>query len=93
MRAAYFLGFDPFYGKDREIFRGSHSSSTAFQVTLVVKNLPANAEDTRDADSVPGSERSPGVGNGAPFRVLACKILWAKEPGGLQSMGLQSQHD
>ena len=26
----------------------------------MVKNLPANAEDLRDAGSIPGSERSPG---------------------------------
>ena len=30
----------------------------------VVKNLPANAGDTRVAGSIPGSGRSPGVGNG-----------------------------
>ena len=30
----------------------------------VVKNLPANAENTRDADSVPEWGRSPGGGNG-----------------------------
>ena len=29
------------------------------------KNLPANAED---AGSIPGSERSPGVGNGNPLQ-------------------------
>ena len=29
----------------------------------VVKNLPANAEDTRDMSSAPGSGRSPGVGS------------------------------
>ena len=33
-------------------------------MALVVKNLPANAGDIRDADSVPGSERSPGEGHG-----------------------------
>ena len=31
----------------------------------MVKNLPANAEDT---GSIPGSERSPGEGNGNPFQ-------------------------
>ena len=31
-----------------------------------VKNPPANAEDTRDAGSIPGSGRSPGEGNGNP---------------------------
>ena len=30
----------------------------------VAKNLPANAGDTRDSGSIPGSGRSPGVGNG-----------------------------
>ena len=29
----------------------------------VVKNLPANAGDARDAGSIPGSGRSPGAGN------------------------------
>ena len=31
---------------------------------LVVKNLPANAGDTRDMDSIPGWGRSPGGGHG-----------------------------
>ena len=34
----------------------------------VVKNLPANAGDTRNAGSIPGSGRSPGVGNGNPLQ-------------------------
>ena len=33
-------------------------------VVLVVKNLPANAEDLRDTGSVPGLGRSPGGGHG-----------------------------
>ena len=36
--------------------------------TLVVKNLPANAEDTRDVGSIPGLRRSPGEGNGNPLQ-------------------------
>ena len=31
---------------------------------VVIKNPPANAGDTRDVSSIPGSERSPGGGNG-----------------------------
>ena len=31
----------------------------------MVKNLPANAGDT---GSIPGSERSPGIGNGNPLQ-------------------------
>ena len=33
----------------------------------LAKNLPANAGDTRDMGSIPGSGRSPGEGNGNPF--------------------------
>ena len=35
---------------------------------LVVKNPPANEGDIRDADSIPGSGRSPGGGHGSPFQ-------------------------
>ena len=38
-----------------------------FQVAQLVKNPPANAGDARDASSIPGLGRSPGVGNGNPF--------------------------
>ena len=34
----------------------------------VVKNPPASAGDTRDVGSIPGSGRSPGVGNGKPLQ-------------------------
>ena len=34
----------------------------------VVKNPPANAGDARDTGLIPGSGRSPGVGNGKPLQ-------------------------
>ena len=34
----------------------------------VVKNPPANTEDARDVDSIPGLGRSPGEGNGNPLQ-------------------------
>ena len=37
-------------------------------MTLVVKNLPANAGEVRDIGSFPGSGRSPGGGNGNPLQ-------------------------
>ena len=40
----------------------------ASQVALVVKNLPANAGDIRDAGSIPGSRRSPEGGHGDPLQ-------------------------
>ena len=36
------------------------STRWAFQVTLVVKNLPANARDAREVGSIPGLGRFPG---------------------------------
>ena len=48
------------------------------QMALVVKNLPANVGDIRDSGSIPGYTPS----------ILAWRILWTEEPGGLQSMGL-----
>ena len=37
-------------------------------MALVVKNSAASAGDTRDAGSIPGSGRSPRVGNGNPLQ-------------------------
>ena len=55
----------------------------------MVNNMPANAGDTRDVGSVPGLGRFPGGGNGNSS-ILAWKIPWAQEPGGLQSLVSQS---
>ena len=42
--------------------------------------------------SIPQSGRSPGEGNMVTHSsILAWEISWTEEPGGLQSMGLQSQ--
>ena len=38
-----------------------------------------------DPGSIPEWVRSPGEGNGNPFNILAWKIPWTEEPGGLQS--------
>ena len=45
-----------------------------------------------DLSLISGLERTPGEGNGNPLQYgypLAWRIPWTKEPGGLQSMGLQ----
>ena len=42
----------------------------SFPGGLVVKNLPANAGDTRDMGSIPGSRESPGGGNGNSLPVF-----------------------
>jgi len=38
------------------------------------KNLPANVRDARDMDSIPGSGRSLGVGNGNPLQCSCQEI-------------------
>ena len=37
-------------------------------MVLVVKNLPVNAGEIRDTDSIPESERSPGRGHSNPLQ-------------------------
>jgi len=54
----------------------------ASQVVLVVKKLPANAGDARDAGSIPGSGRSLEEGM-ATHSKFAWRNLWTEEPGGL----------
>ena len=64
----------------------------ASQVALVVKHLSANVGDARDVSSIPGSGRSPGVGNDNPLQ-----YSWLEnsmDRGTLQSMGQQRvRHD
>ena len=55
----------------------------------MVKNVPANAGDTRNSDSIPGLGKSPEGGHGNPHQ-----YSWLENPmdrGAWQSIGLQSQ--
>jgi len=58
------------------------------QVVLVVKNLPANVGDTRDAGSIPGLGSPLEEGMATHFSDFVCKIPWIEEPGELQSKGI-----
>ena len=58
----------------------------ASQVAMVVKNPPANAGDARDAGLIPGSRRSPGVGNGNPLQYSCLENSMEEETGGLYSL-------
>ena len=62
----------------------------AFQVALVIKNLPANAEDITDVGSTPGSGRPPGGGPGNHSSIPAWRTSWTEEPGRPQSIESQS---
>ena len=55
------------------------------------KEYTSNARDTGDIVSVPGLGRSPGGGNGNPLQYSYLGNPWTENPGGLQSMGSQSQ--
>ena len=57
----------------------------------MVEKLPANAGDIGDTGSISESGRSLGGGHGNPLQHSCLEIPWAEEPGGLQSMGSQSQ--
>ena len=51
-----------------KLFKDCTVITQAFQVSLVVKNPPANTGDTRDTGSIPGLGRSPGGGHGYPLQ-------------------------
>ena len=57
----------------------------------MVKTPPANAGDEA---LISGSGRTPGEGTATHSSILAWKIPWTEEPGGLQSIGSQRvRHD
>jgi len=56
---------------------------------LVVENQPTNARNVRDEGSIPGREDPLEEGMATHSSILAWRIPWTEEPGGLQSMGLQ----
>ena len=51
----------------------------------MIKNLPASARDTRDMGLIPGLGKSLEEEMAIHFGILAEKILWTEEPGGIQS--------
>ena len=63
-------------------------------MALVVKNLPASAEDIRDSGSIPGLGRSPGGGHGNPLQYSCLESPHGQRSlsvHGLQFTELQSQ--
>ena len=54
---------------------------------MVKKNPSASIEDARDADLITGSGRSLEEDMATHSSILAWRIPWTEEPGGLQSMG------
>ena len=57
-------------------------------MALVVKNPPANAGDRRKRQEFdPWAGKIPWRRAWQPTRILAWRIPWTEEPGGLQSKG------
>ena len=73
------------YQIDKGLLRGM-----AFPGPTVVKNPPANE---KDAGSIPGSEDPMEEEMAIYSIILAWKIPWTEEPGGLQSMGVTKKLD
>ena len=53
----------------------------------MIKNPLDNVEDIRDVGLIPGLERSLEKGMATHSSILAWRIPWTKESGGLQSIG------
>ena len=73
----------------KEDFEGSRRLSWASQVTLVVKNLPANAGDIRVAGLIPGLGWPPGGRHGNPLQYSCLENPWTEESDELQSISSQ----
>ena len=69
--------------------KGIHLEALGFPGGSAGKESTCNEGDL---GLIPGLGRSPGGGHGNPFPVfMPGDSQWTKEPGGLQSMELQSQ--
>ena len=61
--------------------------------TGYIQGFPGGSEgkksacNARDLGLIPGSGRSPEEGNGYHSSILAWRIQWTEEAGGLQPMG------
>ena len=65
-------------------------SEWASQVALVVKNLPAYAGDAKDPGLILGGKDPLEEKMTTHCSILAWRILWTEEPGGLQFMWSQT---
>ena len=105
----YILYTFPFYGLSQDIeysslcytlgpFYLSILCIMGFPGGTVEKNPPANAGDTRNVGSVPGSKRSPGVGTGNSFQYSYLEnsmdrgAWWATVHGAAKSQTWPSKH-
>ena len=67
----------------------SHGAS---QIVLVVKNLPANSGDIRDAGFIPEYRRSPGGGQGNPLQYCSVENPMDRGAGRAALHGVAKSH-
>ena len=73
----------------QEVDLGVSLSLMGFPGGVSGKEPSANSGDIRDTGLIPELERSPGEEHGNHSSILAWRIPWTEEPGGLQSIGWQ----
>ena len=76
---------------NKNLLYTAESINEGFPGGTRANNLPANAGDTRDASSIPGSGRSSGVGKGNPLQYSCLENSLTEEPGWLQFLGSQTE--
>ena len=59
----------------------------------MVKNLPANAGDIRDLDSIPGSGRFPGGRHGKPLQYSCLENPMDRGAWGITVLGIAKELD
>ena len=74
-RKRFSLGFSAYLSLPQTQRKKAKKKDNILLVALMVKNLPANAGDVRDASSTLGSGRSPGGGHGNPLQ-----YFWLENP-------------
>ena len=71
-----------------------HRKCKCPQVHVASQNPPANAGDTRDRVQFLSQEDPQEEEMATHSSILALKVLWTEEPGGLQPIGSQRvRHD
>ena len=78
------------------MYKENQSESNICVCEGIFKGFPGGSDSKEaaacnagDPGLIPGLGRSPGEGNGYPPNILARRIPWTEETGGLQSMELQ----
>ena len=79
-----------------ECFYRKKKKKPVLQILGFIGGLPSGSDDKEsvcnagDPGSIPGLGRCPGEGNGYPLQYSCLENSMDTEPGGLQSMGLQT---